>query len=62
MGGKKSKLNFKQLRLEIRNLNNRKQLYRVLKEELTKIDHWKQQKRGDPKKAFQSRGKDKHYE
>lgn len=62
MGGQKSKLDFEQLRLEIRELNNRKLLYRVLKEELTKIDHWKQQGRGDPIKAFKSRGKDKHNE
>lgn len=51
MGGKKSKLDFNQLRMEIRQLNNRKELYRVLKEELTKIDHWKQQGRGNPIKA-----------
>jgi len=62
MGGKKSKLDLEQLRLEIRALNNRKTLYKVLKEELTKIDHWKQQQRGNPIKAFRSRGKDKHYE
>lgn len=52
-----SKIDFEQLRVEIRDLNNRKQLYRVLKEELTKIDHWKQQRRGDPAKAFNARGK-----
>ncbi len=57
MGGDKTKLDLEQLRIEIRSLTNRKLLYRVLKEELTKIDHWKQQQRGDHRKAFQSRGK-----
>ncbi len=57
MGGAKTKLDIEQLRLEIRCLNSRKLLYRVLKEELSKIDHWKQQGRGDPVKAFAMRGK-----
>lgn len=56
MSGKKTKIDLGLLRLEIRKLNNRKQLYRVLKEELTKIDHWKQRGRGDPIKAFNARG------
>lgn len=59
MGGIKSKLDFEQLRKEIRTLNSRKALYRLLKEELGKIDHWKQQARGDPVKAFSMRGKGK---
>ena len=49
MGGIKTKINIEQLRLEIRRLNPRKNLYKVLKEELTRIDHWKQQRRGNPK-------------
>ncbi|KKN29595.1 hypothetical protein LCGC14_0842630 [marine sediment metagenome] len=57
MGGIKSKLDFEQLRKEIRELNNRKALYRLLKEELGKIDHWKQKARGDPVKAYLARGK-----
>ena len=57
MGGKKTKVDLGQLRVEIRELNNRKQLYRVLKEELSKIDHWKQQGRGNPVKAFNTRGR-----
>ena len=57
MGGIKSKLNFGQLREEIRELNNRKSLYRLLKEELGRIGHWKQKARGDPVKAYRSRGK-----
>ena len=57
MGGKKTKIDLEQLRIEIRELNNRKQLYYALKEELTKIDHWKQQGRGNPIKAFNTRGR-----
>ncbi len=53
----KTKLDFNQLRVEIRAMNNRKALYRLLKEELTKLDHWKQQGRGDPVKAYSMRGK-----
>ena len=57
MGGKKTKIDIEQLRYEIQHLNNRKDLYFVLKEELTKINHWKQQPRGNPKKAYSMRGK-----
>lgn len=60
MGGIKSKLDFVQLREEIRLLNNRKELYRLLKEELGKLGHWKQKARGDPVKAYHSRGKVKY--
>jgi hypothetical protein len=52
-----SKIDFEQLRTEIRKLHRTHALYRLLKEELTKIDHWKQQGRGDPIKAFNARGK-----
>ncbi len=55
----KTKLDFGQLRKEIRELNSRKELYRLLKEELGKLGHWKQKARGDPVKAFRMRGKDK---
>jgi hypothetical protein len=55
MGGKKTKLDLEQLRLEIRTLTPDKQLYTVLKEELLKIDHWKQQKRGKPNPQFVKR-------
>jgi protein associated with RNAse G/E len=52
MGGKKTRIDLEQLRLEIKELNSHKMLYKVLKEELTKIDHWKQQKRGKPNPRF----------
>ena len=52
-----TKIDINQLRAEIRELNRSKLLYRVLKEELGRIGHWKQRGRGDPVKAYQSRGK-----
>jgi len=58
MGGEKTQINLERLRYEIQHLNNRKDLYEVLKEELSKIKHWKQQPRGNPKKAYSMR-KDK---
>lgn len=52
-----SKIDLNQLSVEIQELNRHKKLYRLLRDELTKVDHWKQQGRGDPIKAFHSRGK-----
>lgn len=52
-----SKIDVNQLAYEIQHMNRHKKIYRVLREELTKVDHWKQQGRGDPIKAFNSRGK-----
>ena len=51
-----TKIDLNQLRKEIRTLNRHKALYRVLKEELSAIDHWKNNPRGDPKKAYAARG------
>jgi hypothetical protein len=50
-----SKIDFEQLKREIRKLNRTQALYRLLRDELTKLDHWKQQGRGDPIKAYHSR-------
>ena len=52
-----TKIDLEQLRKEIRELNRSKILYKVLKDELSKRGYWKNQKRGDPVKAYQSRGK-----
>ena len=54
----KTKIDHKQLRIEIQSMTRDSKLYKLLREELTKLDHWKQQKRGDPIKAFHSRRKD----
>ena len=52
-----TKLNLEQLKKEIRGLNRSKILYKVLKEELSQLGYWKNKKRGDPVKAYHSRGK-----
>jgi protein associated with RNAse G/E len=52
-----SKIDVNQLAYEIQHMNRHKKIYRVLREELTKVDHWKQQGRGNPMKAYLSRGK-----
>ena len=52
MGGKKTRINLEQLREEIRNLTPDKELYVLLRDELTKIGHWKQLKRGKPNPMF----------
>jgi hypothetical protein len=54
------KLNYEQLRNEIQSLNRHKKLYRLLRDELSKIGHWKMKARGNPIKAFHSRGKSKN--
>ena len=53
MGNKwnKTKLDFEQLRIEIRSMSRQSQLFKLLREELAKLDHWKQQGRGNPQKA-----------
>jgi hypothetical protein len=51
----KTKLDHEQLRIEIRTMSRYSKLFKLLREELTKLDHWKQQGRGDPIKAFHSR-------
>ena len=37
-----------QLRLAIRDMNRKQELYRVLRDELSALGYWKQQKRGKP--------------
>ena len=55
MGGTKTKIDLEQLRLEIRSLNPDKQLYFVLRDELSRLGHWKQLKRGKPNPRFTKR-------
>jgi hypothetical protein len=45
---KKSKVNQEQLKNEIQSMSPRSKLYKLLKNELTKLGHWKQLKRGKP--------------
>jgi len=51
-----TKIDLDQLRREIRQMNRRQALYKVLKEELGRLGYWKLRARGDPVKAFNSRG------
>lgn len=48
----KSKLDQERLRFEIRNMTYESTLYKLLKEELTKIGYWKNHKRGKPNPMF----------
>jgi len=52
MGGEKTKIDLEQLRYEIKHLNNRKDLYFVLRDELTLKDWWKANGRGNPRKGY----------
>jgi len=45
-------LDLEELRVGIRAMSMRSQLYRVLKEELTKRGYWKLRKRGKPNLMF----------
>lgn len=47
----KSKLDFEQLRAEIKAMSARSGLYKLLRDELLKLDHWKNLPRGNPRKA-----------
>jgi hypothetical protein len=50
-----SKIDLQQLRIEIQGLKRWHSLYKVLKEELSRIDHWKNAQRGNPTKAYKAR-------
>lgn len=52
-----SRVDLVQLAKEIRNLERHQKLYRILKDELSCIGHWKKKARGNPMKAYLSRGK-----
>jgi hypothetical protein len=55
MGIEKSKIDMVQLRKEIQRLTTRQELYTVLREELLKLDYWKQKARGKPNYNFKKR-------
>ena len=48
----RSKIDLVQLTKEIRSMNSRKKLYQVLKNELTKLGHWRDRPRGNPAKGW----------
>jgi len=45
-------IDLNELRQAIRNMTRQQAIYRVLRDELTLIDHWKQRKRGKPNPRF----------
>jgi hypothetical protein len=49
---KHTKINLKQLAIEIRTMNSRKEIYKLLKKELTILGHWRDKGRGDPSKGY----------
>jgi len=53
----KSKIDLEQLTIEIRSLKPTQKLYKVLWNELDKIGHWKQLKRGKPNPNYNLRNK-----
>lgn len=48
------KINLVQLEQEIENMNNTHLLYKCLKRSLTRLGHWQNLPRGNPKKGFQA--------
>lgn len=45
-------LNYERLVLEIRNLNDRKKLFHILKTELQLLGYWRNHPRGNPKLGY----------
>jgi len=55
----KSKIDFEQLRKEIKVMSVRSELYKVLRDELTKIGFWKKRQRGKPNYNLKSNKNDR---
>ncbi len=51
------KVDLDQLRREIRAIRRWHPLYKVLKEELSKLGYWRNKQRGDPAKGYRMRTK-----
>jgi hypothetical protein len=49
-----SKIDLKQLAIELKNLNNRQQLFYVLRDGLTPHGWWKFKGRGNPSKGYKA--------
>ena len=47
-------IDLEELRLEIRGLKRHQKLYKVLKEELSKLGYWKLKSRGNPQKGYKN--------
>lgn len=50
-----TKLDLAQLVYELQNMNPRKQIYRVIKQELQAQGHWKDRGRGNPSLGYRMR-------
>ncbi len=55
MGGHKTKIDLAQLEKELPELNPTKDLYKVLKRGLTKLNWWKNRKRGKPNYGWKNK-------
>ena len=51
-----TKIDLNQLRTELRNLERHQSLYRVIRDELKKLGHWRYIERGDPAKGYRMKG------
>ena len=49
-----SKIDLNRLRIEIRKMNRTNALYRVLRDELLILGHWKYKSRGNPAKGYKA--------
>jgi len=47
-------INLYELKYEILKMTPRQNIYRVLKEELTKLGHWRNHPRGNPKAGYKA--------
>ena len=45
-------LNLEELKKSIRNMTREQAVYKVLKEELSRLGYWRQRPRGNPQKGF----------
>lgn len=55
----RTSLDYDRLIVEIRNMNCRKKLFHILKDELTLLGYWKNKERGNPRLGYNLRGKNK---
>jgi hypothetical protein len=53
----RTKLDYLRLIYEIQNMNQRKKIFKVLKNELGALGYWKNKKRGNPSLGYSLRGK-----
>ena len=52
-----TKIDLEQLDKELQVLKRHQPLYRIIRDRLKELGHWRYLKRGDPKKGFKLKGK-----